>query len=427
MQLSFGPVLMAAAGVALLLGGWLASRRRMLLADTPRSRCAAVFVGFNEIVGAVQGTDLSPAHFTAVESAWWRATLEQEVRKQRTVHETDSKGNTTTRTEQYNDWDTIGSWVTTAPILVVDETGAATVDIARASVTVPTTRYEVTGGAAGGWFAGLGPTGRLRETEWRLVDGDRVFCAGTVSIDGEGATVVMDGRAGGEFIVTTRSETSVVRTRRLVSWFAVLAGVAAAAGAVAVAGGRPWQVVSGAAFAVAVVSVWGTVEVYNRLVRVKLLQDRALSLIDVQLARRADLLPQLVTVVRATSAHEASVLEAVAAARAAGPELAAIAERFPTLRTSPAFQALAAEVAGTETRIAAARAYCNDTITIVRDRTSTFPGLLLSGVARAGRFGTLELFALDAVTGSGSAAAGGTAERAEVQPDDVRVGEELAP
>ncbi|MEY4229178.1 MAG: hypothetical protein RLZZ362_27, partial [Actinomycetota bacterium] len=68
MQLSFGPVLMAAAGVALLLGGWLASRRRMLLADTPRSRCAAVFVGFNELVGAVQGTDLSPAHFPAVES-----------------------------------------------------------------------------------------------------------------------------------------------------------------------------------------------------------------------------------------------------------------------------------------------------------------------------------------------------------------------
>ena len=41
--------------------------------------------------------------------------------------------------------------------------------------------------------------------------------------------------------------------------------------------------------------------------------------------------------------------------------------------------------------LAGAREYFNDTVTILRDHTSTFPGILLAGRARAGTFGSREL------------------------------------
>src|SRR5690606_11354845 len=56
---------------------------------------------------------------------------------------------------------------------------------------------------------------------------------------------------------------------------------------------------------------------YNRLVRLRNKVATAWAGIDVQLTRRADLVPNLVETVRAASLHEREVLEAVTAARSA--------------------------------------------------------------------------------------------------------------
>src|SRR2546423_12347085 len=66
---------------------------------------------------------------------------------------------------------------------------------------------------------------------------------------------------------------------------------------------------------VAAVLVW-LMFTYNRLVRLRNEAEQGFSGIDVQLKRRADLIPNLVETVKAYAAHESGVFERVAEARA---------------------------------------------------------------------------------------------------------------
>src|SRR3954469_17376866 len=103
---------------------------------------------------------------------------------------------------------------------------------------------------------------------------------------------------------------------------------------------------------------------YNGLVRLRNKVNEAWSGIDVQLERRHDLIPNLVTTVQAYAAHERALFEEVAAARAAaqaaaGPSaageaetalgaavgrLVAVSERYPQLRASESFVHLQREL-----------------------------------------------------------------------------------
>jgi LemA protein len=120
---------------------------------------------------------------------------------------------------------------------------------------------------------------------------------------------------------------------------------------------------------------------YNRLVRLRNECAEGFSSIDVQLKRRADLVPNLVESVKAYAKHESEVFTRVTEARAATlaassiPQkeaahvlmqsaltgLLGIAEAYPELRAVESFTALQAELSDTEDKIAAARRYYNAT------------------------------------------------------------------
>jgi hypothetical protein len=68
--------------------------------------------------------------------------------------------------------------------------------------------------------------------------------------------------------------------------------------------------------AVGVLVAFFIVAMYNRLVKLRVTAQNAWSDIDVQLKRRADLVPNLVETVKGYAGHERSTLEAVTAARA---------------------------------------------------------------------------------------------------------------
>lgn len=168
------------------------------------------------------------------------------------------------------------------------------------------------------------------------------------------------------------------------------------------------EIVLGVVAVLVVAAIWG----YNRLVTVRNRVDTAWADLDVQLARRRQLIPDLVAVVQGYAAHERSIFEAVARARTTGDarhdpagqadaeadiddalgRLFAVAEAYPDLKADARFRDLQTELANTENKVAFSRQLFNDTTTQYRTLTQTFP---LSLVAKAAKARPPELFATD--------------------------------
>jgi LemA protein len=152
--------------------------------------------------------------------------------------------------------------------------------------------------------------------------------------------------------------------------------------------------------------------VFNRLVLLRNRVDNGWSQIDVQLRRRYDLIPNLVTTVQGYAAHERELFEEITRARtqamnATGPgqqaqaenavtagvrQLLAVAENYPDLKASQNFLALQEELTGTESKIAYARQFYNDQVMKLNTAIGKFPSNLI-----AHRFGftSREFFEID--------------------------------
>jgi LemA protein len=142
------------------------------------------------------------------------------------------------------------------------------------------------------------------------------------------------------------------------------------------------------------------VVIYNRLVRDRLRVREAWSGVDVQLKRRADLVPNLVSTVQGYAAHERATFEQVTNARAAlqlaaapGPaaapnqelsrglvRLLAVAENYPQLRASEQFIRLQEELVDVEEKLSYARQFYNRNVLGYNTRLDSFPQVLLGPV-----------------------------------------------
>ncbi len=137
---------------------------------------------------------------------------------------------------------------------------------------------------------------------------------------------------------------------------------------------------------------------YNRLVRSRERVREAWSGVDVQLKRRANLVPNLVSVVKGYARHEREVLKEVAEARgslaharnassAAGANytlsvalghLLAVSESYPDLRASETFLQLQGELSDTEEKIAYARHFYNRNVLAYNTLIGRFPTLVFA-------------------------------------------------
>jgi LemA protein len=128
--------------------------------------------------------------------------------------------------------------------------------------------------------------------------------------------------------------------------------------------------------------------------------DNSLSQINVQLKRRADLIPNLIETVKGFAKHEKAAIKAVTDARKAlvgakgveekikadkGLESAlktifAIAEGYPDLKANTNFLELQRELTTTEDKVAYARQHYNDSILGYNNICKTFPGVFFAGI-----------------------------------------------
>lgn len=153
---------------------------------------------------------------------------------------------------------------------------------------------------------------------------------------------------------------------------------------------------------VAVVVVLGAILIgmYNGLVRARLRVKEAWSGIDVQLKRRASLIPNLVETVKGYAQHEREVFENVTRARSmlqqAGTpgqaaeannmltqtlrSLFAVAEAYPDLKANQNFLDLQNELSDTEDKIAYARQFYNTNVLSYNSKTETFPTVVFANM-----------------------------------------------
>jgi len=142
--------------------------------------------------------------------------------------------------------------------------------------------------------------------------------------------------------------------------------------------------------------IWLT---YNSLITLRERIKEALSGIDVQLKRRADLIPNLLETVKGYAKHEKEVFENVTKARSmlmkadslhekaeadnmltgALKSLFAVAESYPDLKASDNFRDLQDELSDTEDKVSYSRQFYNSNVLAYNTKIQTFPAALIAG------------------------------------------------
>lgn len=159
---------------------------------------------------------------------------------------------------------------------------------------------------------------------------------------------------------------------------------------------------------VALAGIW-LWAVYNGLVTLKVRTDEAWSDIEVQLKRRYDLIPNLISTVKGYASHESGLFEKVTQARSAAmgattpgqhaaaenmlsgtlKSLFAVAENYPDLKANQSFLDLQHELRDAEDKIMAARRFYNANVRDLNIKMQVFPTNLF---AQSLGFKTREFF-----------------------------------
>ena len=165
--------------------------------------------------------------------------------------------------------------------------------------------------------------------------------------------------------------------------------------------------------AVIVLVVLWLVWTYNNFIRKVTRSKEAWADIDVQLKRRYDQIPNLVSTVKGYATHESGAFERVTQARtqamqATGTEekgkaenmltdalksVFAIAEAYPDLKANQNFLELQRELSDTENKVQAARRFYNSNVRDLNIAVETFPNNI---VAKTFNFIKMEFFDLEA-------------------------------
>lgn len=166
------------------------------------------------------------------------------------------------------------------------------------------------------------------------------------------------------------------------------------------------------AIAIAAAIVVGVIVIFNTLIAKRQMAHNGWADIDVQLKRRADLIPQLVSTVQGYAAHErqlfADIAEKRSAALAAGDDpakrgvaeselsrpvgrLLALAEGYPELKASGNFLDLQKQLADTEDRVEMARRFYNGAVRELNTLVETFPANAVAGLFGVDKRGYFEI------------------------------------
>jgi hypothetical protein len=388
-------ILLADAALALgcLVLAFHFYRRRRLIDDTPTSKTKGVFIGLAEIKGSAESESPLDSYLAGARCVWYSYKVEEHWRRV-TVN---AKGHATTQTG----WSQVAHETRSVPIFLKDDTGVVRILPEGAEVhgdevfKKEVKREDPLYYGKGPENAVSGSTHRRRFTEQVLTLHEVIYVIGQARLRSDAVAAEVARAKGSMFIVSTHDEKHHSDRFRLWYWLWLGIGLVLAAGGTAIYSQQgivpppvlPVILTTAGLYLVGVLIGW-VWTAYNSLVNLRLRVRQGLSQFDVELKRRADLIPNLVAAVEGYRFHESSLQQLVVELRkqqqtvdqahlsglkGLAANLSIVAERYPDLKANSPFLALQTSLSEAEQRLALARDYYNSIATFYKTRLEIFP------------------------------------------------------
>jgi hypothetical protein len=395
-----------------LIGAFFNLRRKRTIDDLPTSKTQGVFIGLVELKGTAESETPLISYLGSTRCVQYSWQVEEHW--SRTVHETytDSKGHIQSRTRTENGWNRVASGGETIPFYLKDETGVIRILPEGAKIQANQTFNETCNPTNPLYYA-KGPANSIANTthqrrfhETALPLHVMLYTMGQARErqDVVAPEIARDKNAE-VFLISTRSEKQISRGYGIWYWVLIVSGFLFSFG-----GGWAWlalsslnsglawqpQVIMTGGYLLVLLLVW-LWAAYNGLINLRNRVEQGWSQVDVQLKRRNDLIPNLVTTIEGYRGHESETQTALAELRTqitatppgvSGPDFKGLApllrivvERYPELKANMAFLKLEQTLVDTEQRIALARGYFNDTATFYNTRLEIVPDRFVAAIA----------------------------------------------
>ena len=400
----FLPALGAIIALVSLFAAFADGRKRRLIENLPTSKTTGVFIGLVELKGTAESAGPLTSYLAAVCSVQYQWYVEEHWSRTVTETYTDDKGKTQTRTRTESGWTRVADGGEMIPFYLQDDCGVVLVRPDGAKIE-PVEVLDETCTPGNPLYYGKGPAGAVSDSTYRRRFVEMAIpVKGNLFIVGQArerqdivAPEIAVDKTAPMFLISMRSEEQVSSSMKWGARGWIFLGLAASVGCTiwrdAALNVQPvahiilYIAIALGYFLTGLLAwVW---MVYNSLVDLRQRVRQAWSLVDIQLKRRFDLIPNLVSCVQGYRDHESQLQTELAALRSQlnatppgveGPDhgavsstIMAIAERYPELKANEAFLSLQKTLSDTEQRIALARSYFNEIATHYNTRLEIVP------------------------------------------------------
>jgi hypothetical protein len=391
-------------GLLCFWGAFRAGRRSRLIDNLPTCKTTGVFIGLVELKGTAESARPLVSYLAEQPNVYYRWSIDEDWSRQVTETHTDSEGHTHTETHMESGSTTVASGGEMIPFYLQDDCGVVLVRPEGAKLE-PVTMFGKACGPKDPLYYGKGPAQAVADSDYRRRFVERGIPQHTMLyVVGQArerqdvvAPEIAEDRHAPMFLISTRSQQQVSsgikwsgRAWSFVGLLLIVGSIVVRDAALHIPiDSRVWLYAASAVGCVALGSLLWVWMVFNSLVDLRQRVREAWSLVDVQLKRRHDLIPNLVALVQGSRDYERQVQTELAALRgelsatppgvagpdysAVGKKVVAIAERCPELKASENFLSLQKGLIETEQRIALARGYFNEIATHYNTRLEIVP------------------------------------------------------
>ncbi len=375
-----------------------------IIEDLPTSSIKGVFIGLVEIKGTAETQNVLLTRFTSTPCVSYAWGISEYWEHEVTENSTDKDGNTRSSTHKKSGWTEIGGGLVLQPFYLKDKTGVILINPEKSELGMKQT-YNYQCSRSDPYYYQFGHPNavphsahirRFFENTFSLHE--KLYIVGQAKIrDDVVAPEIIYDPLCPFFLISSKDEQQINNNFRWKTWGIVFLGFLIWMGTFWLWKNveenqkdlsnylkNYWSYIYTLSYFTMPLFVW-FFQVFNSMVDLRNRTNRAWSLIDIELKRRADLLPKLFECIKGISTHEKETQTTLtilrneisktenSTATSLMGQINILAEAYPNLKSSKNFSALMHELSNTEDRIALARNYFNEAATWQNTRVERIP------------------------------------------------------